>query len=115
MAAYMTEEVNYQQAAGETPQALVIGPAANMHRWWDGGWKGAYLTSVKFMNAPMPLKPVGIVCFDRQIEYPQKYLAALDVFLVDHAQHAIFLLPPEPSLELGRVLAKHRFIHVNVT
>lgn len=111
MAAYMAEEMVFNQVQG-----LVIGPSGGMHRWWAAGWRGAHLSSVKFMNAPMPEgESVGVACFDRQEEYPAKYLTALDALLKTQAASALFLLPAQPSVELDRVLAAHKFVHVNVT
>lgn len=110
MTAYVAEEKVCSAKA-----ALVVSPASMMHLWQQAGWKGDHLSSVQFMNGVTSSDhTIGVAAFDEQVEYPAKFIERLDVFLTDHAERCVFHAPTEPQAELTRVLARHRFVVLNV-
>lgn len=102
------------QTVMEERKGIVVCPSANMHFWWAAGWQGDVLTSVQFLNATPPAEKIDAVVFDK-VDDNDKFIGQLDAFLAaGHAENAVLWLAEESRVELGRTLAKHRFVILNI-
>lgn len=108
--AYLQEQCNFLGRLG-----LVVTPSAMMHEWRRVGWRGPVVTSHQFLKEPAePDVRYGTVVFDEQQMYSPRYLERLDAILGQDAKSALFWLPAKPEKELLDVLAKHRFVQINI-
>lgn len=111
LASYLNVQKNQNGHTG-----LLVSPAPTWHNWHAAGWHGPTITPMGFSKpVPEDQRPkFGTVVIDELPNYSNVFMERLDELLLADAEFACIWLPQNPSVELGRLLAKHRFVNLNI-